>query len=89
MTISISDNEDLYTHIKKSDLPKNWRQRSAYPVLQQIGSEWYQQKQSLVLKVPSTVIPFEYNYAINTEHPEFSTSVQLIRNEPYFWDERL
>lgn len=89
MIISISDNEDLYTHIKKSDLPKNWRSRAAYSVLQRIGSEWYQQKKSLVLKIPSAVIPFEYNYAINSEHPEFSTSVELIRQEPFFWDERL
>lgn len=62
---------------------------NAYPDLQKIGSNWYQNKESLVLKVPSAVIPKEYNYVINTNHFEFATKVSLVRTEDYFWDERL
>jgi RES domain-containing protein len=57
--------------------------------LQKIGSDWIAGQQSLVLKVPSAVIPFEYNYIINTEHPKFLSKVKLVRTEAYFWDSRL
>jgi len=61
----------------------------SYPQLQQLGSEWYQSNKSLILKVPSAVIPMEYNYIINTRHPDFQNNVTLVRTEDYFWDERL
>jgi RES domain-containing protein len=89
MIISIADEENLFTTILQKDLPKLWRGMSAYPDLQKIGSNWYQSKKSLVLKVPSAVVPKEYNYVINTNHPEFIKRVSLVRTEDYFWDERL
>lgn len=87
--ISIADEEELITPILQSNLPKNWRRNTAYPVLQQIGSDWYKNKHSLILKVPSAIISQEYNYLINTKHPDFESKVSLVRTENYFWDERL
>ena len=39
---------------------------------QQFGSEWLRDQRSLVLAVPSVVMPFEYNYIFNPLHPEMS-----------------
>lgn len=89
MIISIADEEELITPILQSNLPKNWRSNTGYPVLQKMGSDWYKSKQSLVLKVPSAIISQEYNYLINTKHPDFLDKVTLVRTEDYFWDERL
>ncbi len=89
MVISIADDDHLYKQIKLSELPQSWRSLAAYSKLQSVGSEWIQTGESLVLKVPSAVIPQEYNFVINTRHPEFHKKVQLIRAEPYFWDQRL
>jgi len=89
MVISIADEDRLFTHILQKDLPKSWRSIDAYPELQQIGSDWYKNKLSLILKVPSAVMPVEYNYIINTTHPDFAAHISLIRTEDYFWDERL
>lgn len=89
MVISISDDDHLYEHVKISDLPEDWRSTNAYPTLQKIGGAWYKSKSSLVLKVPSVIIPSEFNYIINTRHPDFSNHVQLVRLEEYYWDERL
>jgi RES domain-containing protein len=77
--------------ILQKDLPKNWRDTGGYPELQKLGSEWYHSNRSLVLKVPSAVIPKEYNFLINTNHPDFNNQekISLVRNEDYFWDERL
>jgi RES domain-containing protein len=87
--ISIADDDSLLTRIRIKDLPENWRTFDAYSLLQGIGAEWYAEQRSLILKVPSAVIPHEYNYVINTEHPGFYRNVLLVRTEDYFWDNRL
>jgi len=89
MIISIADEENLFMQILQENLPKSWRSMIAYPELQQLGNEWYQNETSLVLKVPSAVIPKEYNYIINTKHPDFKSKVSLVRTEDYFWDDWL
>lgn len=89
LVISIADDDYLTKQIQLKDLPANWRSLAAYTVLQSMGSEWYSARESLILKVPSAVIPLEYNYMINTEHPEFPHKVRLVRTEDYFWDDRL
>ena len=89
LIISIADEESLITTIRQSDLPETWRSISAYSKLQQIGSDWYKSRRSLILKVPSAIISQEYNYLINTRHPDFAVKVSLVRTENYFWDERL
>jgi len=68
---------------------RKWRGISAYAQLQAIGSRWYQSESSLILKVPSAVIPQEYNYVINTRHKDFRKKVKLVDSEVYFWDKRI
>ncbi len=89
MIVSVADDEDLYRHIRIKDLPDNWRSMAGRSVLGDIGGKWYDKQESLVLKVPSVVIPTEYNYIINTRHPLFASKVHLVRTEDYFWDARL
>ena len=89
MVISIADDDYLIKQIQIKDLPTNWRSIAAYSTLQSIGSDWYTAQESLVLKIPSAIIPFEYNYIINTEHKDFLSKVSLVRTEEYFWDSRL
>jgi RES domain-containing protein len=89
MVISIADSDYLMKQIFISGLPVDWRTLSAYPALQQIGSDWYNNQESMVLKVPSAVITNEFNYMINIEHPDFKNNVNLVRVEDYYWDDRL
>lgn len=89
MIISIADDDYLTKQIQLNDLPAHWRSLAAYSALQTIGSDWYNARTSLILKVPSAVIPLEYNFIINTEHPDFPHNVSLVRSEDYFWDSRL
>lgn len=89
MVISIADDDHLIRQIQLKELPANWRLFAAYGQLQKIGSEWYNKRESLLLKVPSVIIPYEYNFVINTEHPDFQEKVKLVRTESYFWDTRL
>ena len=76
------------THVNLSDLPADWNQGSDVIGCQSIASEWYSKKKSLLLRVPSAVVPDEYNLVIHTRHPEFS-EVSLIKELPFSFDKRL
>ena len=89
MIVFVPDNENLVDQLFIKKLPVDWRKPDAYRQLQDIGSKWIKEKRSLLLKIPSVVIPQEYNYAINTAHPDFKKNVKLVRLEDYFGDERL
>jgi len=90
VVIRINDDESLYEQFTQKELPQNWRQEQAYPLLQRLGSQWYHRKSALVLKIPSAIIPKEYNYIINTSHPDFKEEhIKIVDKEPYFWDNRL
>ena len=89
MVISLADHDHLVKQLRIKDLPANWRSLAAYASLQKIGSAWAASKETLALKVPSAVISQEFNYVINTEHPDFKKHVKLVRTEEYFWDGRL
>ncbi|MBK7886043.1 MAG: RES family NAD+ phosphorylase [Bacteroidetes bacterium] len=88
MVIFIPDNPDFITEVKIGHLPSYWREVSAYPELKAIGTDWYNKRKSLVLKVPSSIITKEFNFLINTEHPDFGV-VKLALIGDYFFDERL
>ncbi len=89
MVISIPDDESQVSQIRVNELPANWRTMEAIATLQQIGAKWYNEQRTLLLKVPSIIIPYEYNYVINTEHPDFKRDVKLARIEDFYWDNRL
>ncbi len=88
LIILISD-ESFIKEIDIRDLPENWKSIEAYVELQEIGSKWYHSNESLVLKVPSSIIQQEFNYIINTKHPMFATHIILQKVEDFVWDNRL
>ena len=83
MVLSLPDDDSYYTQVLTKDLPDSWRSIRAFAQLQQMGSQWYLQQTSLILKVPSVIIPNEYNFVINTKHPDYH-KVKLVRTEKYF-----
>lgn len=89
IVISVSDDENHVKRVLLKELPSNWQRLAAYPILQAIGGKWYESKETLVLQVPSAIIPYEFNFVINAEHPAFQRNIKLIRTEDYFFDTRL
>lgn len=87
--VLLIDIPDTIHYLLEEDLPAQWRNLSAYAALQLKGSSWYQKRESLVLSVPSAVIPKERNFLINTRHPDFAFNVKLKGVEGYFWDDRV
>lgn len=77
-------------------LPEDWNRKPVPPdwhapppkLTQQIGDDWAARQASLLLRVPSAVLPQEHNYLINPLHPSFA----LDRLEPaqqFRFDERV
>ncbi len=52
------------------------------------GSAWANERRSLVLEVPSLVMPIERNYLLNPLHPEMA-AVRVLRRELVTLDPRL
>ena len=89
LVIELNCKESEILEVNESLLPKNWQSVEAYPKLQEIGSDWYQNFEYLVMRVPSAIIPKEYNYLLNTRHPDFNKKVKIKELENYEWDNRL
>ncbi len=69
-------------------LPENWSASPPPLDIQRIGDEWAEAQASVVLKVPTSVLPVEFNYLINVEHPRFS-KVKLGELRAFTFNERL
>lgn len=76
------------TSIPLLSLPENWRTGPPLTSLRQAGDQWVLNEQSLILKVPSTVMPLESNYILNPAHQDM-TAVSVISITNYAWDWRL
>lgn len=64
----------------------DWRQEQQWS--KQEGDNWLSDKSSLLLRVPSVVVPAESNFLLNPLHPDAS-SVKVIDVEPFGFDKRL
>lgn len=73
--------------IDLKSLPRAWRRCPAPAALQAIGRRWLEQGETLLLSVPSVVIPEERNFLINPQHPEFS-KLAIQRPKPFSFDPR-
>jgi RES domain-containing protein len=69
-------------------LPKNWSNLPISDQTQNMGKIWLKEKQSLVLKVPSSVVHHDHNFVINPLHPDFS-SLKIGRPQAIQIDPRL
>lgn len=89
LTLELDVDEEDIQRIQALDLPKDWRSIKSYPVLQEIGSNWYQSSRKLLMEVPSAIVPWENNFLINTRHSLFEKKVSLAKVEDFEWDNRL
>jgi len=69
-------------------LPDNWKDVAPPAALKQIGNDFIREAKYLVMRVPSTVVPDEFNYLINPWHPDIK-KVKILRTSPFSFDERL
>ena len=76
-------------HVEEvSDPPDGWRTYPAPRATQDWGDRWVEEARSPVLRVPSVVIPAEWNYIFNPRHTDFG-KVQIGAPERLDVDGRL
>ncbi|MCF8067722.1 MAG: RES family NAD+ phosphorylase [Desulfobacterales bacterium] len=86
LTVTVPD-EIKPEHISLKKLPKNWNDKTPPVKLAEIGTDWANSNSSLMLKVPSAIVFYEYNYLINPMHPDFKKIAKKV--EPFSVDKRL
>lgn len=75
----------LEVHIK--DLPSDWNSKPPSITTQTIGDDFVREGEAAVLKVPSSIIPDEFNYLISPNHPDAKRI--RVRNKIFMsFDER-
>jgi len=80
--------DGLVRAVDPASLPAAWRTWPAPAGLVAIGDEWARRKETLVLEVPSAIVPQERNYLVNPAHPKFST-LTISGAQPFTFDTRL
>lgn len=70
--IPVTFDAAMVTGVPLDQLPNDWRQSPPRPATQRIGDEWAAEMRSAVLRVPSAIVPGEFNYVLNPGHPDFA-----------------
>lgn len=87
--VEVEIEEQMVMSVEKfCRLPRDWDDHPPPPTIQQIGSDWVESMASAVLKVPTVILPNEFNYLINIAHPSFS-EIRLGNPKPFTLDKRL
>lgn len=74
--------------VRVEDLPFGWDSKPPIFLSQIIGDDFVRSLEAAVLKVPSSIVPEEFNYLINPLHPE-AERIKVIGNSPLRFDRRL
>ena len=85
LTITMPDNAPL-KEIDTDKLKTNWQEDEGYTAY--IGTEFINNNQTLILKVPSAIITEEHNFLVNPNHADFK-KVRITRSKPFVFDKRL
>ena len=69
-------------------LPRNWREDLPSAEVRALGDRWLNEQKSAALKVPSAVIPVEFNYVLNPRHKDFG-KIEIAEPLSLAFDKRL
>lgn len=71
-----------------AELPKNWREEPPPDACKDIGSEWVNGGAAAVLRLPSVVVPVEYNFMLNVGHTDFK-KIKISKPIDFSFDPRM
>jgi RES domain-containing protein len=86
VVIPVEFDESLLSRPER--LPKDWKEDPPPKSAARIGDAWVMSGASLLLEVPSAVIPFENNYLLNPVHPAMG-SLHIGNPQTFTFDSRL
>jgi RES domain-containing protein len=86
MLLKIEGPEQKVSIITLDDLPKNWRFRPE--VTRDLGTSWLRKKETLLLEIPSAIVPETANFLFNPIHPD-AKKFRITGTFSYPFDARL
>lgn len=87
LTLSVPDDLEMQSS-HAENLTASWRDYPAPQFLVDMGLEWAELNKSALFRVPSVVIPQEWNILINPLHEELKR-VEIADIQPFSFDGRL
>ena len=87
MDISLSRSPRIL-QLTDADLPDDWREPDNL-YLRSLGDRHLREGRYLGMKVPSAVMPSQYNIVLNPQHPSFGRCVRVEKVSPLALDRRL
>lgn len=70
------------------DLPSGWRGEPPTGACKAFGSTWAKSGDAALLRIPSVMVPREFNYIANPRHPAFAQLTPRTA-EPFGFDDRM
>ncbi|QHS56253.1 RES family NAD+ phosphorylase [Mucilaginibacter sp. 14171R-50] len=84
--IEVPNNSILTLDVKS--LPANWQDAASPTELRTLGNQFIKESKFLMMKVPSSIVPEEFNYLLNPAHADIK-KVKIITTHPFNLDDRL
>lgn len=85
----VTFDENALLQLPDDQLSDDWRVEPAPSSTAAIGDSWLESQLSLVLAVPSVVVPRETNYLINPSHTDFEAMTNVAKEIDFAPDKRL
>lgn len=73
--------------VRIEDLPEDWNSNPPTITTQTIGDDFVHENEAAILKVPSSIVPQEFNYLINPNHTE-AKRIKVISETLMTFDSR-
>ena len=74
--------------VDPASLPGNWNSSPPIDATMDIGTRWCREARGAALRVPSAVVPGEFNYLLNPRHPGFKR-IKFSTPQPFSFDARM
>jgi len=84
----VSWDEAIMSVIDLRKLPKGWNAQPPSSSSKNIGDEWIRSGYSVVLAVPSVIVPSERTFLLNPKHRDFS-KIKIKDTGSFYLDSRL
>lgn len=81
---AVTFSDDGVSTLGRADLPSGWASSPVSRATQVAGDEWLEARSTLVLAVPSVIVPPTHrydpaymNYLVNPSHPDFGKEIEI------------
>jgi len=86
--VEIEVPNDSFEALAFKDLPATWKDISPPIELKLIGDQFLKREKQLLLRLPSAIVPAEFNFMLNPRHP-LMKDVKILATQPFDFDGRL